>query len=98
MEQQHQHHVHAQHPGQDRRAQAGALRLSVTDNGPGIAEADRSLVFERFYRIAGTDSAGTGFGLAIVAQAVARLHGTVSLETGNDGRGCRFLVELPCTP
>jgi two-component system sensor histidine kinase QseC len=72
-----------------------ALILSVADDGPGIAEAERNLVFERFYRVAGTDVSGSGLGLAIVAQAVARLRGTVRLASGLDGRGSCFTVELP---
>ncbi|RFP16209.1 sensor histidine kinase [Duganella sp. BJB475] len=76
-------------------APAGALLLSVTDNGPGIAEAERALVFERFYRVAGSDTVGTGLGLAIVARAVERLHGTIRLDVGLAGRGCRFTVALP---
>jgi signal transduction histidine kinase len=73
----------------------GILTLSVADDGPGIAEAERSLVFERFYRVAGTDISGSGLGLAIVTQAVARLRGTVSLTSGLNGRGCCFTVALP---
>ncbi|MFZ6798419.1 sensor histidine kinase [Undibacterium sp. Di24W] len=71
------------------------VMLSVADDGPGIAEAERALVFERFYRVAGSDKSGSGLGLAIVAQAVARLHGRVRIESGLHGRGCRFIVELP---
>jgi signal transduction histidine kinase len=71
------------------------LTLAVADNGPGIAEAERALVFDRFYRVAGSDVSGSGLGLAIVAQAVARLRGTVRLDRGLDARGCRFVVELP---
>jgi len=74
---------------------ADVMRLSVADNGPGIAEADRELVFERFYRGAGHDVAGTGLGLAIVAQAVARLDGQIELATGLDERGCCFTVTIP---
>lgn len=76
----------------------GTLTLSVADDGPGIAEAERSLVFERFYRVAGTDTSGSGLGLAIVTQAVARLRGTVHLRSGLDGRGCCFTVTLPLQP
>lgn len=73
----------------------GRLRLAVADNGPGIAPAEQALVFERFYRVAGTDVAGSGLGLAIVTEAVARLRGTVRLEQGLQGRGCCFIVEIP---
>lgn len=74
------------------------LRLTVADDGPGIAAAELPLIFERFYRVAGTDIAGTGLGLAIVKQAVTRLHGNVRLEPGLQGRGCCFVVEIPLPP
>jgi len=76
-------------------AAAEELSLSVADDGPGIAEAERALVFERFYRGAGQDVAGSGLGLAIVRQAAAQLGGGVELQTGLAGRGCRFVVRLP---
>jgi len=75
----------------------GVLRLSMADNDPGIpqAQAQRSLVFERFYRGGDHDAPGSGLGLAIVTQAVTRLRGTVSLRDGLHGRGCTFVVEIP---
>ena len=49
--------------------------LTVRDHGPGIAEADRPHVFERFYRATAARSMpGSGLGLAIVLQ-VAEMHG-----------------------
>ncbi len=77
------------------RRQGGALTLSVADDGPGIPEEQRALVFERFYRGVGHDASGAGLGLAIVTQAVARLGGGVRLSTGLGGRGCAFVVEIP---
>jgi two-component system sensor histidine kinase QseC len=71
--------------------------LTVADDGPGIADDQRDLVFERFHR--GTDHAahGAGLGLAIVKQACTRLGGAVRLEPGLEGRGCKFVVTLPGT-
>lgn len=77
------------------RQQAGALTLSVADNGPGIPEAQRALVFERFHRGVGHDASGAGLGLSIVAQAAARLRGAVRLSAGPDGKGCEFIVHIP---
>ena len=48
--------------------------LSVEDNGPGIPEAERERVFERFYRVLGTGADGCGLGLAIVRE-IALSHG-----------------------
>ena len=52
----------------------GAVALVVVDNGPGVPEAERARLFDRFYRLERSRStAGSGLGLAMV-QAVARLH------------------------
>ncbi|RPI41311.1 MAG: two-component sensor histidine kinase [Betaproteobacteria bacterium] len=56
-----------------RRVDAG-LQLSVEDSGPGIPEADRGRVFDRFHRVPGTTAPGSGLGLAIV-KSIADLHG-----------------------
>jgi signal transduction histidine kinase len=54
---------------------AGGVRLTVADTGPGIPEADRDRVLEPFVRLDSSRSApGSGLGLALVA-AIARLHG-----------------------
>ena len=73
----------------------GALRLRVTDDGPGIDVALREAVFDRFVRGAGHDVAGSGLGLAIVRQAARRAGGDVVLRDGPGGRGCEFDIRLP---
>lgn len=55
-------------------AGTGAAILEVEDTGPGIPQAERGHVFERFYRILGSSAGGSGLGLAIVRE-VARQHG-----------------------
>lgn len=69
--------------------------LTVTDQGPGIAPALRSRVFDRFYRCPGQTQTGSGLGLAIVKAAVERHGGSVSLATGTSGQGLRVEVTLP---
>jgi two-component system, OmpR family, sensor histidine kinase QseC len=54
--------------------QADATLIRVSDNGPGIALADRERVFARFERLDAADQTGSGLGLAIV-QRIAALHG-----------------------
>lgn len=76
-------------------ATADALVLQVADDGPGIPEAERELVFERFYRVAGHDAPGSGLGLAIVKQTALAQGGSVTLGPGLGDRGCRFIVTLP---
>jgi two-component system sensor histidine kinase TctE len=66
--------------------------LAVQDDGPGIPEDERTRIFERFYRMPGSDGDGCGLGLAIVEE-IARLHGSiVEVSTGSDARGSRFAV------
>jgi two-component system OmpR family sensor kinase len=66
------------------RALAGRASLSVEDSGPGIAADERERVFDRFYRIAGSEGAGSGLGLAIV-KAIAERHGA-TLALGQSER------------
>jgi two-component system sensor histidine kinase TctE len=72
--------------------------FEVSDDGPGIPEAERSRVVERFYRIAGTPGTGSGLGLAI-AKEIANAHGgDLAIEAADSGRGCRARIELPAAP
>ena len=75
----------------------GSLDLDVRDEGPGIPEADRVRVFDRFHRGShpGGDG-GTGLGLAIARWAVD-LHGG-RIEVAESPRGCRIHVTLPGGP
>ncbi len=72
----------------------GAAVLQVDDAGPGIPQAERERVFDRFYRRGQTDEAGTGLGLAIV-RGVAQRHGaTLALDASPLG-GLRVTLRLP---
>ena len=71
------------------------LLLQVADDGPGIAQAERELVFERFYRGVGHDKPGSGLGLAIVRQATLRMKGRIAIREGLGGVGVRFLISIP---
>ncbi|MEO6276976.1 HAMP domain-containing sensor histidine kinase [Roseateles sp.] len=82
------------------QATPNGVQLSVADDGPGIAAAERSLAFERFWRGAGHDLPGSGLGLAIVARAAERLGGQVTITDGlarPGGCGVRFELRLPGT-
>ncbi|AWN39217.1 histidine kinase [Methylobacterium radiodurans] len=70
--------------------------IDVEDDGPGIPEDQRELVFERFHRIERQGNpSGSGLGLAIVRAFVERLGGTVALAPGAAGRGLRARITLP---
>ena len=72
----------------------GQAVLEVTDAGPGIAAADRSRAFARFYRAPGVSAGGTGLGLAIV-KAIAQRHGAeVTLDQAQP-QGLRVEVVFP---
>ena len=76
------------------RAQEGRVQLLVTDQGPGIPEADRDRAGERFFRgEAARQTPGFGLGLAL-ARAVATLHGG-ALLLGDARPGLRASLDLP---
>lgn len=75
----------------------GSAILAISDDGPGIAEADRARVFERFVRLDFDRSrsvGGAGLGLSIVAEVVAAHGGTVTIDD-RPGGGTRIVVTLP---
>ncbi|MFD1711418.1 sensor histidine kinase [Ottowia sp. GY511] len=75
----------------------GGLSIEVEDNGPGVAESDRELVFQPFYRALGTNVDGTGLGLPIVRE-IAEQHGaTVTVLDTRPGQarpGAHFVVRF----
>ena len=68
-----------------------AVRLTVTDTGPGMRPEVRARIFEPFFS---TKETGTGVGLSSVAFTVRQLHGTVVAET-EPGRGTSIIITLP---
>ncbi|KPP80705.1 MAG: Sensor protein basS/pmrB [Oceanicaulis sp. HLUCCA04] len=84
-----------------RSTSSGAVELSVTDTGPGIAPEERPRVLERFVRLeASRNLPGVGLGLSLV-QAIAEVHGAeLSLDDGpgasnGDGTGLRIALLFP---
>ncbi len=74
-------------------AEGLAAAVQVEDNGPGIAEAERDLVFQPFYRGLGTEVDGSGLGLAIVREIAERHGGGVAIEPGL-AQGTRITVRF----
>ncbi|MBI1769416.1 MAG: PAS domain S-box protein [Bacteroidetes bacterium] len=69
------------------------LTVTITDNGIGIAEENLDKIFEIFYR-ATTEASGTGLGLHIVKDTIARLKGKIEVKS-KLGEGTKFKVLLP---
>jgi signal transduction histidine kinase len=69
----------------------GGVQVSVTDDGPGIAPADRQRIFDVFYS---NRPGGTGLGLAIAARILQAHGGRILVEDGPGGRGARFILRL----
>lgn len=79
------------------RAENGSAVLMVTDTGPGIAEADLSHIFERFYRADKSRACAggrSGLGLAI-CKAIVDAHGGSIEVSSQIGAGTTFTVRLP---
>jgi two-component system OmpR family sensor kinase len=68
--------------------------LEVSDSGPGIPPAERTRVFDRFYRRAGDGPEGSGLGLAIASQIAQRHRGSIVLADSPQG-GLRVVLRLP---
>jgi signal transduction histidine kinase len=73
------------------RGSPGSVELEIRDTGSGMDQAERDAALDRFHR--GGDSAGFGLGLAIAAEAVRELGGTLCLEAAAGG-GTRVLIAL----
>jgi len=79
------------------RQQSGEVVLEVDDAGPGIPDAERERVFDRFYRRADAAGAGSGLGLAIVRSVASAHAATVRLGPSTLG-GLSVSVSFPATP
>lgn len=91
---------HGPDPDDDDLFDGPTIRISVEDAGPGVPEAERARIFDRFNRgdqggSRGTDM-GVGLGLALAAEHARLQGGRVWVEDRHDGgHGARFVVELP---
>jgi signal transduction histidine kinase len=69
------------------------IHIAVDDDGPGIPEAQLSLIFDPFFTTKPVGH-GTGLGLAVSHEIVRRHQGDLWVDS-QEGRGTRFLLELP---
>jgi len=75
----------------------GRFAVSVVDSGPGIAEHERTRIFEQFHQVDDSNTkakGGTGLGLAIAKQIVEMHGGRIWVES-TVGKGSTFQMELP---
>jgi len=73
----------------------GCERIAVRDNGPGVDDASRARLGERFFRVLGQGQGGSGLGLSIVRR-IAELHGiALGFGPGLEGRGLGVTIDLP---
>lgn len=75
----------------------GEVRITVRDTGIGIPEKEQGKLFQEFFRATNAKRltpAGTGLGLALVKQTVARHHGRIRVESA-EGKGTTVTVEIP---
>lgn len=78
------------------QAEHGGCRIEIEDNGPGIEAAQRSRVFDPFYRIPGSGSEGSGLGLSIAQTLAARYGGRITLsDARRSAHGLNVSVWLP---
>jgi signal transduction histidine kinase len=74
-----------------------AWHITIADNGRGIADEDKTRIFERFER-GGDGTRGLGLGLSLSAAIVERCGGSISVHDrvpGLRGNGCQFTIVLP---
>jgi signal transduction histidine kinase len=76
-----------------------AVEITIEDEGPGIAEADRARIFEPYYRTAAgvKTAAGSGLGLAVVKSLIDAHGGTIRADNV-EPHGTRMTLILPAVP
>ncbi|WP_225591115.1 sensor histidine kinase [Pseudoxanthomonas sp. PXM03] len=74
---------------------ARAVFLEVLDDGPGVPEAEREVIFERFHRAVDTTVRGSGIGLSLVADIAQSHQASVRTGLGLDGQGLVVRVVFP---
>jgi len=79
------------------RVENGWVSYGVQDNGIGITPENQAKLFEAFSRFDTDQAEGFGLGLAIVGRIVAKLNGTISVDSAI-GKGATFWLQLPAPP
>jgi signal transduction histidine kinase len=82
-------------PGKTRHDRP-AVRFAVIDHGPGIEHEHREHIFDRFYRVPGTQKSGAGLGLSIAREIVTAHQGDIGVIS-EPGQGSEFFFIIPCS-
>jgi len=77
--------------------QDGRVRFSVIDHGPGVPPQYQTKLFDRFFRVPGSENTGAGLGLAIAKEIVMAQGGTIGVHS-EPGKGSEFYFDLPAIP
>ncbi|MGB5665211.1 MAG: ATP-binding protein, partial [Maribacter sp.] len=72
------------------------LNIEITDTGKGINKVDIIRIFDRFYRVEGSEEKGSGIGLALTKELIDLHNGKISVDSTR-GMGTTFKVKLPIT-
>lgn len=77
-------------------AESAGVTVTVADQGPGIPEAERGKIFDKFYKLGNKE--GSGLGLAICRSIVEAHGGTIGVDAADDGQGTRLFFTIPREP
>ncbi|WP_299336255.1 ATP-binding protein [uncultured Psychroserpens sp.] len=72
------------------------ITIKVSDTGKGIAKEELPRIFDRFYRVEGSEKKGSGIGLALTKELVDLHNGSISVDS-TKGKGTTFKIRLPIT-
>jgi two-component system sensor histidine kinase KdpD len=72
----------------------GIMTMQVMDRGPGFPAKEISLIFNKFYRVEGSEAGGTGLGLSIAKGFTEAHKGTITVENRQNG-GAKFTIKIP---
>ena len=76
------------------RYESPDLVLTIEDEGPGFSSESKERIFDKFYRVPGTQPGGTGLGLSIVKGIIEFHGGTIGVQNRPIG-GAQFIIRLP---
>ncbi len=80
------------------RTNADQVEVGVTDQGPGIPDEMKEIVFEKFRQVQRNSSSNSGLGLAICKSIIERSGGAIGVQDAEQASGCTLWFRLPAAP